>query len=428
MQRWLLSAHDGEDDAMAAPSAPSAPATQRIYGDISANRLWTFRVLMTEKLAANEQLAIVGSCEALGNWQHSGAALMTRQEEEEEQTAEQKRQAAEEEQEDESQQSEEDEAEESQQTAQVWTAQVYIPRQCATEYRYMVCGVDAASEQLLVRRWEVQLQPRRIAELDEPTGQCQDTFGDVQGKQKVDHGWLTKESLVQLKFFYAPFTWKQRMKRRLVHVKVTPMNLRIPGAGTADFAPATSTTLEDSLSNDTHDTRENGNEGSAFAFSEVVTLSADECEVRAQEQFGTACGASDLVILHLTVSDLDNTAYLVDLYSYSSRVAKDDGPPLHLGYHYVLPNLFKRSEGNLELPITCAKGHRPLGMMRLGYLIVRPSSHSAHMDMRVSYARYWNNKWTGLDVGHRGSGTSFKVSTQVASLHLYPSEAFPFPL
>lgn len=392
---------------MAAPSAcpaavnpdASPPATQRIYGDINANRLWTFRVLMTEKLAANEQLAVVGSCEALGNWQHTGAALMTRQEGQEADEPE----------------SESDNEEEPGAGA-VWTAQVYIPRHCATEYRYMVCGVDAASEQLLVRRWEVQLQPRRIAELDEPTGQCQDTFGDVNGKQKVDRGWLTKESLVQLKFFYAPFTWKQRMKRRLVHVKVTPMNLRIPGAGTADFAPVSS--LEDSLSNDTHDTRENGGDSSAFAFSEVVTLSADECEVRAQEQFGTACGAGDLVIVHLTVADLDNTAYLVDLYSYSSRVAKDDGPPLHLGYHYVLPNLFKRSEGNLELPITCAKGHRPLGMMRLGYLIVRPSSHSAHMDMRVSYARYWNNKWTGLDVGHRGSGTSFKVDLKMINLLL----------
>lgn len=406
---------------MAAPSAcpaaaangdaSSTSATQRIYGDINANRLWTFRVLMTEKLAPNEQLAIVGSCEALGNWQHTGAALMTRQEG----------------QETEEQSESEDEQEEEEQNAgagKVWTAQVYIPRHCATEYRYMVCGVDSASEQLLVRRWEVQLQPRRIAELDEPTGQCQDTFGDVNGKQKVDRGWLTKESLVQLKFFYAPFTWKQRMKRRLVHVKVTPMNLRIPGAGTADFAPVSS--LEDSLSNDTHDTRENGGDSSAFAFSEVVTLSADECEVRAQEQFGTACGSSDLVIVHLTVADLDNTAYLVDLYSYSSRVAKDDGPPLHLGYHYVLPNLFKRSEGNLELPITCAKGHRPLGMMRLGYLIVRPSSHSAHMDMRVSYARYWNNKWTGLDVGHRGSGTSFKVSSMWASFSLSLTTYFLF--
>ncbi|KAL7742067.1 hypothetical protein ACLKA6_018314 [Drosophila palustris] len=379
MERWLT-AHECEDAAMGAPSVcPATPPAQRIYGDITANRLWTFRVLVNEDLAANEQLAIVGSCEALGNWQHSGAAVMKQS------TADG--------------------------SDNVWIAQVYIPRQCATEYRYMVCGVDAASEHVLVRRWEVQLQPRRITELDESTGQCDDTFGYVNGKEKVDRGWLTQETLVQFKFFHAPFTFKQRMKRRLVHVKVTPMNLTIPSNGAAEITPLSP--LEDSLSNDTHDTRENGGEGSAFAFNEVVTLSANECEVHAQEQFGTACSASDLVIFHLTVADLDNTAYLVDLYSYSSKVAREDGPPLHLGYHYVLPNLFKRSEGNLELAITCAKGHRPLGMMRLGYLIVKPSSLSAHMDMRVSYARYWNNKWTGLDVGHRGSGTSFKAKDAV---------------
>jgi hypothetical protein len=26
----------------------------------------------------------------------------------------------------------------------------------------------------------------------------------------------------------------------------------------------------------------------------------------------------------------------------------------------------------------------------------------------MSYIRYWNEKWKGLDVGHRGAGTSFK--------------------
>lgn len=30
--------------------------------------------------------------------------------------------------------------------------------------------------------------------------------------------------------------------------------------------------------------------------------------------------------------------------------------------------------------------------------------------MKQSFARYWNNSWTGLDVGHRGSGTSFKAN------------------
>lgn len=29
----------------------------------------------------------------------------------------------------------------------------------------------------------------------------------------------------------------------------------------------------------------------------------------------------------------------------------------------------------------------------------------------MSYIRYWNEKWKGLDVGHRGSGTSFKVTS-----------------
>lgn len=32
------------------------------------------------------------------------------------------------------------------------------------------------------------------------------------------------------------------------------------------------------------------------------------------------------------------------------------------------------------------------------------------MNMKFSYIRYWNKKWVGLDVGHRGSGNSFHAS------------------
>ncbi|XP_020800799.1 glycerophosphocholine phosphodiesterase GPCPD1 isoform X1 [Drosophila serrata] len=386
--------HDGDEDAMAAPpiSATTENAnnlgSRRTFGDITTNRLWTFRVLMNQDMAPNERLAVVGNCEALGNWQHSGATLLSKHNNEEQ-----------------------DENE-----SNLWTGEVYVPRHCDTEYRYFVCAVDpiSAEQPLLVRRWETQLQPRIIRELDEqPAKEHSDIFGSFRGQEKVDRGWLTQETLVQLKFFYAPFTFKQRMKRRHVQVKVTPMNLSIPSAERSEsFAPVSP--LEDSLSNDTHDTKENGGDSAtAFAFSEVVALSADDCEIRGQEQFGIGCGPNDLVIFHMTVADLENTAFLIDLYTYSSRVAKEDGVPNHLGYHYVLPNLFKRSEGHLELPITCAKGHRPLGMMRLGYLIVKPFSQCALMDMSVSYARYWNNKWTGLDVGHRGSGTSFKAKDAV---------------
>lgn len=31
-------------------------------------------------------------------------------------------------------------------------------------------------------------------------------------------------------------------------------------------------------------------------------------------------------------------------------------------------------------------------------------------DMSVSYARHWKHDWRGLEVGHRGAGSSFKES------------------
>lgn len=31
--------------------------------------------------------------------------------------------------------------------------------------------------------------------------------------------------------------------------------------------------------------------------------------------------------------------------------------------------------------------------------------------MKRSFIRYWNKRWKGLEVGHRGSGPSFKPSS-----------------
>lgn len=31
--------------------------------------------------------------------------------------------------------------------------------------------------------------------------------------------------------------------------------------------------------------------------------------------------------------------------------------------------------------------------------------------MKRSFTRYWNKRWTGLEVGHRGSGPSFKPTS-----------------
>lgn len=158
------------------------------------------------------------------------------------------------------------------------------------------------------------------------------------------------------------------------------MNLRV-----SSEAPDISAFLEDSISNDTRDT--NGDQAPAYAFVEVTTLggsstsSDEDTEDRhshflPQSQFGRAYAQDDVLIFHVTVNEPENVAYLIDLYSYSSRRVETigdgeiDDPPTHLGYHYILPNLLKNSEGLLDVAVTCASKHRPLGMMRVEYLKV----------------------------------------------------------
>lgn len=34
-------------------------------------------------------------------------------------------------------------------------------------------------------------------------------------------------------------------------------------------------------------------------------------------------------------------------------------------------------------------------------------------DMNISYAKHWEQRWSGLDVGHRGLGTSFQTKKYV---------------
>lgn len=91
--------------------------------------------------------------------------------------------------------------------------------------------------------------------------------------------------------------------------------------------------------------------------------------IEQQQQFGKKYNPDDIIIFNVTVEEPDNVAYLIDLYTYSSRRDPDE-PPVHLGYHYVLPNVLRKSDGELELPITCASRHRPLGMMNIEYLKV----------------------------------------------------------
>lgn len=87
------------------------------------------------------------------------------------------------------------------------------------------------TENVHVRRWETHLKPRQVSAdhdaqhtNDVRDGQAStdiDTFGDINGEEKIDRGWLTTETAFQFKFIHNPFTLKLKLKNRLLYVKVS---------------------------------------------------------------------------------------------------------------------------------------------------------------------------------------------------------------
>ncbi|KAJ8983421.1 hypothetical protein NQ317_005886 [Molorchus minor] len=163
--------------------------------------------------------------------------------------------------------------------------------------------------------------------------------------------------------------------------------------------------LEESISGDTQDAVEHPK----YAFTEVASLLDDDPSFKIQEQFGHEVVKDDMLIYQSTVLFPANVAFLIDLYIYSSR-CMDGEPPYHAGFSYLLPTVLQSSEGNVTLPVTSTK-HRPLGQLRIDYLVIGPMPHFK-CDMSISYARHWKKTRSGLDVGHRGSGSSFKTKVQ----------------
>ncbi|XP_055601409.1 glycerophosphocholine phosphodiesterase GPCPD1 isoform X2 [Uranotaenia lowii] len=361
MQRWWFLDEKNGTASSSSSSLTKKEKLPRPPGDLRHK----FRVLVNQDLLQDESIAVTGNCEALGNWQPENCVQLQPEEGD----------------------------------PNIWYLDIDLPRESTIVYRYLICSVDPSSENVHVRRFETHLKPRTIPiDAAQEPDRAIDTLGDIDGVVRLDKGWLTTETIVQFKFFDNPFSFK-RPRNREVYVKVTPMNLRINSE-----SQSLTNLLEESLSNDT---RENGSDHPAYAFTEVVSLRNVQPLYQQQSQFGCPITADDFVAINVTVAEPENVAYLIDLYTHSSR-SNDGDPPYHLGYHYILPNLLKKSEGILELAVTCASKHRPLGMMRIEYLKVTPLL-SPGCTLEKSYIRYWNKRWTGLDVGHRGSGTSFKT-------------------
>lgn len=126
--------------------------------------------------------------------------------------------------------------------ANIWSQEICVPENRDLSYRYLICAVDPATGNIHVRRWETHLTPRHVpAFLPEDSvlrdstvpnnasassssrsrTSDTDTFGDIAGVEKVDRGWLTTETVFQFKFVRNPFMLKQKLKNKLLYVKVS---------------------------------------------------------------------------------------------------------------------------------------------------------------------------------------------------------------
>lgn len=323
---------------------------------------WLFTVIVPG-LGPQEKVFLIGNTKELGMWDHTKVVLL----------------------------------EQVQETVN-WSINITIPNTCDVYYRYGICTViEEDNNEIVIRRWETSCKPRVIKETSLHPNT--DVFGDIQGdgQQNVTRGWLTAQTLLQFKFINNPLKLKSRMSGRNMQIKVTPVKLTFCG----DKEPNVE---ESSQSIDTKDI-----EILSGTSVEVATLDNDtaKCTLKPQEQFGRPYKPNDVLLVNVTVPNMKIVAYLIDLFTYSSHAGPED-PPCHIGYTYVLPNMFQPSEGSLELPVTCNVKHRPLGTVNINYLIVRPMVPNI-CDLEVSYSKHWNPSWTGLEVGHRGLGASFKT-------------------
>ncbi|KAF5293105.1 hypothetical protein FQA39_LY13715 [Lamprigera yunnana] len=365
MQRWFF-LDDSENDTRRKQFIEEQHHRGTVNGSLEITyKQWLFRVRAPD-LRAGETVCVTGDVKELGTWSPEQCVPLDQEDD-----------------------------------SEIWSKLISIPDKQEVCYRYCVCVVIEKGLQVIVKNWEPNLESRIIS-VDEKSYSIDQepcSYGDIDNNAyRVDRGWITKETVVQFKMFKPPLLWRPRYTNRSVFIKVTPLNLsRYHLNSNTTMAEA----LEESVS--TEDSLENPK----FAFTEVASLYDHENDTfQPQGQFGKEFKSNDALIFQSTVLFPSTIAFLIDLYVYSSRAGEDE-PPYHAGFSYLLPSTLHSSVGSAVLPVTSTK-HRPLGEISIDYLIIRPNIN-VKCDMEISFERYWKNSWCGLDVGHRGSGSSFKI-------------------
>ncbi|KAK7019207.1 Glycerophosphocholine phosphodiesterase gpcpd1 [Halocaridina rubra] len=338
------------------------------------SREWLFRVAC--RVESQEQVCVVGSCDSLGVWDSQHMVPLH------------------------CEPAGDDDGEE----VPVWSCAVQLPLH-EVDYRYCVCIIVEAKpgihdQAYVIRRWESNLMPRKVPkEVTQSSAPSAETFGSYGGFERVDQGWLVKDSVVQLRLcnsnlYTDPIIlFKRKYQNKKVRVKITPIELHKNSPLDPQVGPIEESADFD-LSNLTLHNRPN------WPITEIAVMTEDQCKFRQQDQFGVVCNNGDYIVFQCRMLAPETNAFLCDFY------VEDGGDeiPQYLGCSYVLPSNMKENFGVISLPITSRK-HIPVGQLTVHYMVVYPMEFGG--DMSISYARHWKDSWKGLEVGHRGAGNSY---------------------
>jgi len=285
----------------------------------------------------------------------------------------------------------------------VWTLPLELSDDTEHQYRYCVVVIlqpcsNHNQRKIIVRRWETHLLPRNVRHRSHE--EIIDTFGEFDGKKRIQRGWLAEEMLVQFKLGPSAITlYKKKHCRPGIRrwVKVTPL-------GKHENAEDVSQEIsEESL--DIQDVR---SRLGGWPIVEAAAMSDKNCNRQVQDQYGLEYTYSDnessFLCFETQILNSASTAFLVDIYSRVEGQSDED-PPDHVGMCYIYPDNLKHTIGTISIPITSMK-FQPIGKLTVDYLVTHPTP-GFDLDFSVSLRNYWSDDWKGLDVGHRGLGNSY---------------------
>ncbi|XP_073828012.1 glycerophosphocholine phosphodiesterase GPCPD1-like [Musca autumnalis] len=379
MHRWFFA---DEEQICRKPETPTSAITETEQGVSSEEEIpdseWKFTVKYKRKLCSNEVVAITGNIEIMGKWQVNQCVAMTKIKE----------------------------------SSNIWTITLNLPRKCDIYYRYLVCAINRLNGRKLLRFWETHTRGRRIrsGDVQDLESLAYDTFGVCNGINKIQRGWICSADIrvLQFRFQRASFALKKMEKDKqqecIMYVKLSLLKVKSKDVEEGEH----SSKLSCSLSKASTIRQESSEQTFAkpLAFCEVANVArVNGSALHYQPKYGTPCGPDDILLFHLTLDDMLNTAYLVDLYTYPAKVSEDI-PPYHFAYQHILPQQLTNSEGILKLNIVCATKHQPIGTMTVEYLLIKPLC-TVDFSMQESFENQLLRKKSCLDIGHRGCGKSF---------------------